>query len=1073
MGMFQALPRKISSQEMSMSDYLFRGTLADLDPDVYELTQIEAERQARKLILIPSESQAPLAVREAMASAFQNIYAEGYPDEDTRWMSEDELLDYPERLAYFRRNSDPRYYKGTEYADAVEALARRRCAEAFAANGVTADQIYVNVQALSGGPANNAVYHALVEPGSVVMGMNLLHGGHLSHGSSANRSGQLYKAVHYTVDPETEQLDYEQVMDLAQEHKPKMIICGYSSYSWIPNWKAFRRIADSVGAYLLADISHLGGLVASGVVPSPVGYAHVITTTTHKTLHGPRGAVILTTDPGLAKKLDKAVFPGEQGGPHVHIFAALSLTFKLAQTKQFEKLQRQTIKNAQAMSDRFKERGLRVPFGGTNSHMLNLDCRTITAPDGTSLSGDQAARILDVAGIVVNRNTIPGDKSAFDPSGIRLGTPWITQRGFDEAKSQQLADIIADLLLACAPHQVLSVRKKPRRHAKVDFHVLNQARLQVRTLAQAAGLDFEPTSHGYPHFYYSDDPITGPLELSGPRVRQFMDYLLPGDLSVLKPGETLDTRLVIPGQDSGTADEVAALLTCVDDQTYRLSIPSGKTGLTAAWLRDLSDGYVSFNLNGKPDYSPRRMPGPIVVAPVDPSTDSPAGKSTGKGAEKPWYIGIPEKGAGEAKPDFTWQESEQPLRRTSLYDVHKSLGAKMVPFAGWEMPVWYTSVVEEHLATRQAAGLFDVSHMGVYQVEGPDAASFLDAIYTNAVGSLKPGESLYTHLLDPEANVIDDSLVYRRSIDKFLMVVNASNDDKDRAWMEAVRDGKVRVDLLHPSARVYGYKAVIRNLRDLQAGPDMRVDIALQGPKSRDVLLALGVSAETRKILLGLERTQLCDAIVGGFDLIVSRTGYTGEKMAFELFVHPDRAPELWNTILKAGEKFGVKPVGLGARDSLRTEAGLPLYGHEMGLDSGVGGERDLGIGEAGFGAYVKTSKPWFIGRESYLAREEQRTGVVCRFQFPEKGVRLAHNGDPVLDKRGKVIGWVTSCAVDMQGTLTGQAYVELKYAVEGTPIFVFQSAKKDSGPAPADLKLGDKGLVPTEAVVLSRFPKL
>src|ERR1035437_8234125 len=210
-----------------MSDYLFRGSLAELDPEVYELTQIEAERQARKLILIPSESQAPLAVREAMSSAFQNIYAEGYPDEDSRWMSEAEILDYPGRLANFRRNSDPRYYKGTEYADAVEALARRRCAEAFAANGVNADQIYVNVQALSGAPADNAVYQALVETGSVVMGMTLLHGGHLTHGSSVNRSGKLYKIVHYNVDPETAQLDYDAIMELAKANKPKMIICGY------------------------------------------------------------------------------------------------------------------------------------------------------------------------------------------------------------------------------------------------------------------------------------------------------------------------------------------------------------------------------------------------------------------------------------------------------------------------------------------------------------------------------------------------------------------------------------------------------------------------------------------------------------------------------------------------------------------------------------------------------------------------------------------------------------------------------------------------------------------------------
>ncbi|HRQ32424.1 MAG TPA: serine hydroxymethyltransferase, partial [Anaerolineales bacterium] len=425
-----------------MTDYLFRGNLAKLDPDVYKLTQLEQERQARKLILIASESTAPLAVREALSSAFQNIYAEGYPDEDTRWMDDDEILDYPARLTEYRRNSDPRYYKGVEYADTVEALARRRAAQTFAANGITADQIYVNVQALSGGPANNAVYQALIPLGETIMGLNLLHGGHLSKGSSVNRSGKWFKAVHYTID-ENERLDYAAIRALANEHKPKLLIAGYSSYSWMPDWKKFREIADEVGAYFLADISHVGGLVAAGVVPSPIGYAHVVMSTTHKSIDGPRGAVLLTTDSSIAKKLDRAVFPGEQGGPHVNVFAALALTFKLTQTKQFKQLQTQTIKNAKAMADQFEKRGLRVPFGGTDTHLVNVDCTSIVGEDGTKLSGDQASRILDVIGVVVNRNTIPGDKNALDPSGIRLGTPWITQRGFDEKRTRQLADIMA------------------------------------------------------------------------------------------------------------------------------------------------------------------------------------------------------------------------------------------------------------------------------------------------------------------------------------------------------------------------------------------------------------------------------------------------------------------------------------------------------------------------------------------------------------------------------------------------------------------------------------------------------
>ncbi len=1057
-----------------MSDFLFRGSLADLDPEVFELTQIEAERQYRKLILIPSESQAPLAVREAMASAFQNIYAEGYPDEDSRQMTEEEILDYPNRLAHFRRYADPRYYKGVEYANVVEALARRRCAEAFAANGVSAGQIFVNVQALSGGPANNAVYHALVSPGDTVMGMNLLHGGHLSHGSSVNRSGKYYKIVHYAVDPETEKIDYDAVMALAKEHKPKMIICGYSSYSWIPDWKKFRQIADAVDAYLLADISHIGGLVAAGVVPSPVGFAHVITSTTHKTLDGPRGAIILTTDPALARKLDRAVFPGEQGGPHVHIFAALALTFKLARTRQFEKLQKQTIKNAMAMSERLKERGLRIPFGGTNSHLLNVDCRTIKGPDGTTLSGDQAARILDVAGIVVNRNTIPGDKSALDPSGIRLGTPWITQRGFDEEKSRQLAHIIADVLLAAVPHSVQPARGAMTRRAKVDFKILNDARLRVRELAKEAGIDFDSTSHGYPHFYYLDDkPVTGVYDILGDNARQFLNYTLTSDLSAIKRGESQPTGLHTPG------GLVPGTLTCVDAAHYRLSLPLEQAALAATWLRDLSDGYTSFNLDGSPDGTPRRMPGPIVIAEDVGAQQAVPKTSKAKGEEKPWFIGVAGQTSGPARPDFVWSPPavgathESPLRRTPLYEVHKQMGARIIPFAGWEMPVWYSSVLEEHLATRQAAGLFDVAHMGVYQIEGDEAASFLDSVVANNCGTLLPGESLYTQFLDPGANVIDDTLIYRRTTDKFLMVVNASNDDKDRAWLEAVRDGKVKIDNARPGARTLGYNAVIRDLRDPKAGADMRIDIALQGPKSQDILLAMGVNAETRRRIVALKRTDLCDAKVGGFDLIVSRTGYTGEKMAFELFVHPDKAVDLWHAILKTGARFGVRPVGLGARDSLRTEAGLPLYGHEMGLGSGKAGEGDLGVCEAGFGGYVKLSKPWFIGREAYIAREQTRKGVVARFRFAEKGVRMAHNGDPALDKRGRVIGWVTSCAVDMDGTLTGQAYLELKYAVEGTPVYIYQSAPEVAGPAPAGMKLGDKGLLPTEAVVLSRFPKL
>lgn len=1044
-----------------MKDYLFRGKLSELDSAVYELTELEAERQVKKLILIPSESQAPLAVREALSSAFQNIYAEGYPDESTRQMTEEEILDYKNRLGEYRRYSDPRYYKGVEYADFIEELARRRCAEAFATGDVAAEDIYVNVQALSGAPANNAVYHALVEPGDTIMGMNLLHGGHLSHGSSVNRSGQYYNAIHYTIDPKTEMIDYDQVEALAREHKPKFIIAGYSSYPWQVDWERFRDIAHSVGAYLFADIAHVAGLVAGGAFPSPIGIADVITFTTHKSLCGPRGACILTTDRLLARKIDRAVFPGEQGGPHVNVFAAMALTFKLAKTEQFSALQHQIVKNCEVFTERLRDNGFRIPYGGTNTHLMNLDCTTIKSEDGSTLSGDMAARILDIAGIVCNRNTIPGDKSALDPSGIRMGTPWLTQRGFKEDEMIELADIISDILKSTHPYTIQGKKRKLRR-AKVDFSVLENAKIRVRDLALKAGVDFKPEEHGYPHFYYADNIPSSEYavyEIGGEKVKEFMNFAFSSDIESLLKDETQSTKIILPDL------EVDGTVKCLGDDVYQLTILSKHAGKAIAWLRDLSDGYIEFDND-----ITRKIPGPVWIV----QSNNPPDKNLNEyiiGNKKPYYIGIKTMDGGKL-PEFKWEELERPIRRTPIFETHKKLGAKVIPFAGWEMPVWYTSVLEEHNAVRTAAGLFDVAHMGVYQVEGPQAMVFLDSVVGNDISSLRVGESCYTHLLDPNGDVIDDLLVYHRSKEKYLMVVNASNDDKDWAWLNAVKAGSVLISNEYPYARAFGKDAVLRNLRDPKEGNDMRVDIALQGPKSRDILLKLGCNKEAEKRIKKLKRTELCEVRVGEFELVVSRTGYTGEKMAFEIFVHPDKAEQLFNQLLEVGEPFGLKPIGLGARDSLRTEAGLPLYGHEMGFASGKLGMSDLGVEDAGFASYVKIYKPWFIGREAFVKRLGEQKGIVVRFRFETKGTKMAHNGDPVVSKRGKVIGWVTSCAVDKDGLLTGQAFIDLKEANEGNLIYIYQGAPKRGNKPPVEFTLGDKSIIPTAAKVLRRFPK-
>jgi len=1045
-----------------MSYPYFEASLEGLDPDVHKLIQLESERQKRRIILIPSESAAPVAVREALGSTFQNIYAEGYPNEDTRQMSEAEILDYKTRLAFYRRYSDPRYYKGVEYADTAEALARRRCAEAFAANGISADDIFVNVQALSGAPANNAVFLALLEPGDTVMSMDLLHGGHLSHGSPANRSGKYFNIVSYTVNPETEQIDYDMIETLALEHKPKMIIGGYSSYPWAVDWAKFRSIADRVGAYLLADIAHVAGLVVAGAYPSPLGHAHVITSTTHKSLFGSRGAIIMTLDPELSELFDQAVFPGEQGGPHVNVFAALSITFKLAQTEEFNQLQHQVVKNCIILANHLQSRGFRLAYRGTNTHLLNLDCKSIKSPDGISLSGDQAARILDLVGIVVNRNTLPGDEGAYDASGIRMGSPWITQLGFKEEETIELANIIADVLQSTVPCR-LDCLEQSNIRGKVDFTIIEEAKLRVNALCERLGIRSEVSPSGYPHFYtINDQPSTNApfvsLDIGGERVHPFLNFALTSEVEVLKPDESQATRLITPqGEIDGT-------LTCLSPTEYRLSVPRARAGLATAWLRALSDGYVRID-----DDILKKPIGPVWIqestaAPEPLMADDPIGK------DKPYYIGI-EGGSGEALPAFKWEEPEGgEVKRTGLNQTHRDLGAKMVEFAGWDMPVWYTSVYEEHLAVRETAGLFDVSHMGVFQVEGQHAAVFLNSVCPNDICGndihrLRVGTSLYTHFLDADANVLDDLLVYRRGEETFMLVVNAANEPQDWAWLNALLEGSVRVDKTRPWAMTFGSGCKIRNLRDPKEGPDRLIDLALQGPRSLDTLLALGCDEKTCIRLKKLPWAGLLEGGFGGFELVVSRTGYTGERVAYELFVHPEQSVDLWNALLDVGEPFGVKPTGLGARDSLRTEAGLPLHGNELA------GEMGLGVGDSGFGNYIKVYKPWFIGRDAYLAQEASRKSEIARFRFNDKGVRMAHYGDPVVNRRGQVVGKVTSCAVDRDGYLLGQAYLQKSHIEEGTPIAIFQSAAKKDQKAPAKLELGERVSIPTPATVLSRFP--
>jgi glycine hydroxymethyltransferase len=388
------------------------------DPELAQAIADERQRQEDHVELIASENYASPRVMEAQGSVLTNKYAEGYPGK--------------------------RYYGGCEYVDVAERLAIERCKQLFGAD-------YANVQPHSGSQANQAVYLALLSPGDTILGMSLAHGGHLTHGAKVNISGKLFNAVQYGVD-EHGLIDYDEVERLALEHKPKMVVAGFSAYSQVVDWARFRAIADKVGAYLFVDMAHVAGLVAAGVYPNPVPHAHVVTSTTHKTLRGPRGGIIVAkADADLEKKLQSIVFPGIQGGPLMHVIAAKAVAFKEALEPEFTDYQQQVVKNAQAMADAIIKRGYKIVSGGTQNHLMLVDMI------GKPITGKDAEAALGRAHITVNKNAVPNDpQKPFVTSGLRLGTPAVTTRGYKEADCVALANWICDVLDAPGDDNVIA-----------------------------------------------------------------------------------------------------------------------------------------------------------------------------------------------------------------------------------------------------------------------------------------------------------------------------------------------------------------------------------------------------------------------------------------------------------------------------------------------------------------------------------------------------------------------------------------------------------------------------------------
>jgi glycine hydroxymethyltransferase len=383
--------------------------LSQNDPAIADLIDAELQRQRDHLELIASENFTSAAVLAAQGSVLTNKYAEGLPGK--------------------------RYYGGCEYVDKIEQLAIDRAKQLFGA-------AHANVQPHSGAQANFAVFLTLLEPGDAIMGMDLSHGGHLTHGSPVNVSGKWFKVCHYGVSRETEQLDYESIRELALQHRPKLLICGYSAYPRVIDFEKFRGIADEIGAYLLADIAHIAGLVATGLHPVPIPYCDVVTTTTHKTLRGPRGGLIMTRDPELGKKLDKSVFPGTQGGPLEHVIAGKAVAFGEALKPEFKVYSAQVIENARSLANQLQKRNFKIVSNGTDNHLMLVDLRCI------SMTGKQADQLVSGVNITANKNTVPFDpQSPFVTSGLRLGSPAMTTRGMGQSEFTEIADIIADRLL--------------------------------------------------------------------------------------------------------------------------------------------------------------------------------------------------------------------------------------------------------------------------------------------------------------------------------------------------------------------------------------------------------------------------------------------------------------------------------------------------------------------------------------------------------------------------------------------------------------------------------------------------
>eukprot|EP00055_Hartaetosiga_balthica_P014273 m.77692 g.77692 ORF g.77692 m.77692 type:complete len:1124 (+) comp8549_c1_seq1:227-3598(+) len=1091
------LPRSLHvspSSQLFGHDFKSSDEKGEFNSLVERSMQRETKRQIDELILIPSESICLPECEKLLASPFGNIYAEGQPNLRLNKFSPALAVDERYFQAWFRRLSDARFYRGCIEADQIELLAKYYIAVAFSRleGSPSPERIFSNFQALSGGPANLAVYAGLLKYGDRLLTMDLSNGGHLSHGSPFNVSGKLYNVTQYKVDEKTRLLDYDSIHKLAQESKPAMIVGGASAYPWDFDWRVLREIADDVGAYLHADVCHIAGMIVAGHLANPLPYAHSVMFTTHKTLMGPRGAVIVSTDPAIAQKIDNAVFPGLQGGPHMNNIAGIARLFEIIVNKrdEYSALQKTLAENALVFADALKKEGFALEYQGTNNHMVLIDLKKFQVARGGTLDGETASRLLENIGIIVNKNTLPGDVNAGESSGIRVATPWLTQRGITKSQLKDLASIMKEYLYSVNAFHVWAPAGDEKCRGRVPFAQLLKSKADVADIARS--LPYPKLSKDLAmanSLYYKplnclDEAVNVKcckgLLIRGEKARLAMHQALTCDVLSMEKHEIKSGFLLSPDGSVISSIAVANIGTSTPSTAYEFGnsheslvvfVPEQHAHHARDWLVALSDGYVE--LSKEDPYM--KVDGPFTVAPAQ-TTDMPEeilrrvceinfptslGNATNEQVcvNKPFFVGQNVVKSmfdvGAPLPPFEFQDPQTGRKETLIHDWHVENGGTMVDFGGWHMPVKYGNIADEHRAVRTSAALFDVSHMSCVGVRGENAVPFVEFLMANTGARLLSNEAQYTYMVREDGTALDDAYVYRIADDNMMIVFNAGNFERDWQWINQVNDGKVCIDLDQPSKRLP--VVTLTDLRD--AGSDSLVDIAFQGPKSLEILLTMVPEHQREMLLLG-KMNDIYQLTVNNINILAGRTGYTGENVGFELFVHPSNLTALWSSILENGKQYGVMAAGLGARDSARIEAGFPLFGHEL-----EGGE-SLSLTEADYGYVSRFHRTFYVGRKPYINRTNPRNKRLLRLKGC--GRKSAREGHTVLNENGEAVGTITSFAfTDDDFNFYAIAAVDASFQPKPSTKLSVARVKKDK------VKKGMPESKLVEVEVLTRFPTM